>query len=46
MNRLNRFTMMASLSPSAVPGWSRRDVWTLMVAIRGEHVDYAIGTPR
>jgi hypothetical protein len=34
-----------SLSPPAVPGWSSDDVWTPMVAIRGEHVDYAIGTP-
>jgi hypothetical protein len=32
------------LSPSVVPGWSSGGVWTLMVAIRGEHVDYAIGT--
>jgi hypothetical protein len=40
--------MMAirSLSPSAVPGWSSRHAWPLMVAIGGEHVDYAIGTPR
>jgi hypothetical protein len=33
-----------SLRSSVVSGWSRGDVWTLTVAIRGEHVDYAIGT--
>jgi hypothetical protein len=33
-----------SLSSSVVSGWPRGDVWTLTVAIRGEHVDYAIGT--